>query len=47
MSNAGETKPAATTSQSPFIFFVWIDETNNKGKRNRAKNGEKSSKHQP
>jgi hypothetical protein len=27
-------------------FFLWIDETDNKGERNRAENGEKSPKHQ-
>jgi len=27
-------------------FFVWIDETDDKGKRHRAENGEQSPKHQ-
>ncbi len=27
-------------------FFLWIDETDNKGKRNSTKNGKKSPKHQ-
>ena len=27
-------------------FFLWIDETDNKGERNRTQNGKKSPKHQ-
>ena len=27
-------------------FFLWIDETDNKGERHRAENGKKSPKHQ-
>ncbi len=30
----------------PFHFSSWIDKTDNKGKRNRTKNGEETPKHQ-
>jgi hypothetical protein len=30
----------------PIHFFLWIDETYNKGERNRARNGKKPLKHQ-